>query len=827
MSVAAASGAVSTQQHRPTQEQIRLAQLIEDKKHDQPEVQEILRKVLDVVADSNQEDALVALFDCDYDFEKTVALLIEKGHEVASEWRTATNHKLTKKQQQQQKVAATKNGHGDLDENGQQRGNDSFTSRGKSRGGRTRLQQNGGDSQNITNQQNDNYTSQQRPRGTSTYRGRYRGNNRGGGYRGIDRNYQHVQDSNNDTSLPSDTNRRSRGAAAAAAAAVTVAPNQQQQQQDLWDVGNWNGETLIYSRTTKDDEQPLNSNDSTEVNNQEKSKPDFDPIEAARQIKNVIGIGQTPKLLVTEQLQKSKISGQTLNAKITPPPRIPQQPVIFSDHFDGGINKIDVQFGNLGEPFDETSTTTTTSSSTPFYPQSQSISSNKISQRTTEQSSHISPSTRPSEQLLINQSQQQQQQRILPTQIQQQPTIPIKQVVTPQYTVHQQQHPINAQNILLQSLLYHQQQPDSVTLDTSYDPTTFSLPSIDFNSPYFMAATMNQPQQQTQPRYLVSQPPPPLPQQTSSKNAQTPSISTPTSTTTTKKAPAIPPGMFPTVPPLNPAAYSTTYGVQQQTAGTNYSTPYDTEHLFTNTFMPLTNTQQAQSPSGTYGSVTPPVQQQNQQQQTNNVSDNKTMNYPPITENLMLLQQYQQYALQQSNSQQQGQQTATHSPAQLSYFLSHPPTGPSYSPGTSTIKIDLITVTNLSSVANTGDSNTSEIFIRFDTILSKQKNAGPQIMYAQAATTMPQHQQAPKQQGQQYNQNNSSTGIGGNEAYYARGSSSSNKEGQYMYTAPTQPQHVQTQSAGQQQNVNKQQQQQQRTSSNVYNNQQGQQRPFQ
>jgi len=54
----------------------------------------------------------------------------------------------------------------------------------------------------------------------------------------------------------------------------------------------------------------------------------------------------------------------------------------------------------------------------------------------------------------------------------------------------------------------------------------------------------------------------------------------------------------------------------------------------------------------------------------------------PITENLVLLQQYQQYAIQQSNSQQQGQQAAAHSPAQLSYFLGHPPSGPSYSPGT-------------------------------------------------------------------------------------------------------------------------------------------------
>lgn len=51
--------------------------------------------------------------------------------------------------------------------------------------------------------------------------------------------------------------------------------------------------------------------------------------------------------------------------------------------------------------------------------------------------------------------QQPQQQRLLPTQIQQQQTIPLKPVVAPQYTVHQQQHPINTQNMLLQSLLYH------------------------------------------------------------------------------------------------------------------------------------------------------------------------------------------------------------------------------------------------------------------------------------------------------------------------------------------------------------------------------------
>lgn len=123
MSVAAASDAVSTHLHQPTPEQIRLAQLIDDKKHDQPEVQEIIQKVLDVVANSSPEDALVALFDCDYDYERTVALLIEKGNEVASEWRTATNHKTNKKQQQQQqKIASSKNEHGrETDENGHQR----------------------------------------------------------------------------------------------------------------------------------------------------------------------------------------------------------------------------------------------------------------------------------------------------------------------------------------------------------------------------------------------------------------------------------------------------------------------------------------------------------------------------------------------------------------------------------------------------------------------------------------------------------------------------------------------------------------------------------
>jgi len=102
------------------------------------------------------------------------------------------------------------------------------------------------------------------------------------------------------------------------------------------------------------------------------------------------------------------------------------------------------------------------------------------------------------------------------------------------------------------------------------------------------------------------------------------------------------------------------------------------------------------------------------------------------------------------------------------------------------------------------------------------RKKGHQIMYAPAAPAMTQ-QQVPKQQGQQYNQNNPSAGIGGNDDYYVR-SSSSNKDGQFLYAAATQPQHGPPQSAGQQQGVNKPQQ---RPSGNVYNNHQAQQRPYQ
>ena len=397
---------------------------------------------------------------------------------------------------------------------------------------------------------------------------------------------------------------------------------------------------MVYSRSTKDEELPPPPpstddaskvrNNQADLNNQAKSTPEFDPIEAARQIKSFIGIGQTSKVSNSDQQQQQKPKPTN---KVTPPPpssqtRIPQQPVIFSDRFDGRMNKIDVQFGNL----DETSST--------FYPQSDSVPKNKDSQRITEQSAHITPSTRSSNQPVTN------QQQILSnqTQHQQQPSIPMKPLVTPQYAVHQQQHQhqMNPSNVLLQSLLYHAQpaQPEvnnnpsfvhstfnsfqPIQLDTSsYDPTAFSLPSIDFNSAYFMAGSAPQ---ASQPRYLVTQPhPPPQPQGVTSKPAQTPSGSVAATSTGVKKAPAVPPGMFPptAVPPLpQQPAYSTAYGIQQQAGGTGYSTGYDPEALFANPFMPLSNAQQTQSPTGTYGSVTPPNQQQG-----NSANESKPMKY--------------------------------------------------------------------------------------------------------------------------------------------------------------------------------------------------------
>ena len=144
--------------------------------------------------------------------------------------------------------------------------------RGKSRGvrGKFHQQSNGGDSQsNQQVQPNDNYVSQQRSRGPGGgYRGRPRGNNRGG-RGGHDRNYlpqQQLQDSTADGSTPSDTTQQvtdvshphRRGGSNAAG---------RPQQDHQWDVGNWNGETLIYLRTTKEEEEQATAADSNGVPN--------------------------------------------------------------------------------------------------------------------------------------------------------------------------------------------------------------------------------------------------------------------------------------------------------------------------------------------------------------------------------------------------------------------------------------------------------------------------------------------------------------------------------------------------------------------------------
>jgi hypothetical protein len=255
---------------------------------------------------------------------------------------------------------------------------------------------------------------------------------------------------------------------------------------------------------------------------EQKTKSEFDPVEAARQIKNVIGIGQSqqqnvppPKPLMdlkplmgdqqTGQQQKSNIisskpTGQNLNTKLTPPPlqRIPHQPVIFSDRFDGGINKIDVQFGNLGEPFEDPSAKkksvpVSSSTSSVFYQHSEPITSvtkqnsasssvqhpqrSMVQHDPTEQSSFISPATQTNSNRSSEQQQQpvMNQQRILQQQMQQQPSMTMKPVVPPQYAVHHQQHQMNAPNLLLQSLLFHHQQPEVYKFKKLYNKILFFL----------------------------------------------------------------------------------------------------------------------------------------------------------------------------------------------------------------------------------------------------------------------------------------------------------------------------------------------------------------
>lgn len=159
---------------------------------------------------------------------------------------------------------------------------DGSSHRGKSRGAnggattnRSRYQPNGNDSHQMTNNQsqsneNSNLSTTKARRG-NTYRGRYRGQHRTG-QRPNDRTHsQQGQDTNNESSVPSDNmshltdiphgNRRGRGAA--------TGPNHvnsnRQPNQEQWDVGNWNGETLIYSRTAKDDGHVTNSDETSHV----------------------------------------------------------------------------------------------------------------------------------------------------------------------------------------------------------------------------------------------------------------------------------------------------------------------------------------------------------------------------------------------------------------------------------------------------------------------------------------------------------------------------------------------------------------------------------
>ena len=205
----------------------------------------------------------------------------------------------------------------------------------------------------------------------------------------------------------------------------------------------------------------------------------------------------------------TKSTGQTAqSSKVTtsPAPRIPQQPVIFSDRFDGGMTKIDVQFGNLGDPFDDTSPKKVSKSATSaFYQPTDSMASAQAvnhgpasalnSQRaaagagpiahaqSNEHASFASPraqtnAARPSDQqTMIN------QQRVLPhqqQQQQQQPPMTIKPVVPAQYSVHPQHHPINASNMVLHPLLYHHQQQQQQQQEVHHTGarTLFCLPTL-------------------------------------------------------------------------------------------------------------------------------------------------------------------------------------------------------------------------------------------------------------------------------------------------------------------------------------------------------------
>lgn len=251
----------------------------------------------------------------------------------------------------------------------------------------------------------------------------------------------------------------------------------------------------------------------SERNAQQTSSSEFDPEEAARQIKNVIGIGGSQQSSAsinpsqgkammdlkpmindssTGPSNKMKSTGHPSTSKATPTPppapRIPHQPVVFTDRFDGGLSKIDVEFGNLDEGFDDKTANKhpmNVPTSSTFYSNTDSLGSvgklnNTSSSSTTamsnnpprltnmahhpsnEQTSFVSPTgvpnaTRPTDQLPVMN-----QQRLLPSQMAaQQPSMAMKTVApSVAYAVPPPQPQINAQNMALRSLFHHPQQQE-------------------------------------------------------------------------------------------------------------------------------------------------------------------------------------------------------------------------------------------------------------------------------------------------------------------------------------------------------------------------------
>lgn len=244
------------------------------------------------------------------------------------------------------------------------------------------------------------------------------------------------------------------------------------------------------------------------------SKPNFDQAEATLHLKNMIGIGQNSqqkqmgapsnsfidsKTNLNNQSgnasnksssSTAKSPGQTLNnnnkATPTPQPRIPQQPVVFSDRFDGGVSKIDVEFGNLGEGFDEKIPNSSMNVSQPltFYSKNDAISSPSAvpvanvntnasvvshAQRSATLAQHASNdqsafmpaaastnANRGSEQVpMINQ-------RIVVQQMQQQSMAMKPGLPQNTYIVHQDASQLNPQTLSYQSILLHHPQQREV-----------------------------------------------------------------------------------------------------------------------------------------------------------------------------------------------------------------------------------------------------------------------------------------------------------------------------------------------------------------------------